>query len=344
MNFTICLLITLFISTGCASNASQKQARSDATRTYEKDPIEMKSKSIFVDNDSEEDDQDTRRQSQKNTNNSEAKEYAERTTRSTNKNNEVNIESGSLTLVINEHGETEIATQANDRYANENVDMKAIDSVEKADAELTANLETQATEIPVIEAIEIKPEELTLEEKKENKKTNASVYNFFLASQVGDTSMILRFLDKGDDINMLDSQGNNALMIAVLNKQRESVRTLIKRDANVNLRNQDGKSALWYAVDSGDLPITKLLLDAGAEVNVQDNEFGQTPIFIAAQKNYTDLVSLLVAHRADANIKDIHGETAIPKDATTHNEAQKLLVALESLRKVDKRNQTMSKK
>ena len=341
MNFTICLLITLFISTGCASNTSQTQARSNTTRTYEKDPIEMKSKSIFVDNDSEEDDQDTRRQSQKNRDDSEAKENTERTTRSTDKNNEVNIKSGTLTLVVNEHGETEITTQANDRYANENVDMKAIDSVEKADAEVTANLETQAIET---QAEEIKPEKLTLEEKKENKKTNASVYNFFLASQVGDISMILRFLDKGDDINMLDSQGNNALMIAVLNKQRESVRTLIKRDANVNLRNQDGKSALWYSVESGDLPITKLLLDAGAEVNVQDNEFGQTPIFIAAQKNYTDLVSLLVAHRADANIKDIHGETAIPKDATTHNEAQKLLVALESLRKVDKRNQTMSKK
>jgi len=60
------------------------------------------------------------------------------------------------------------------------------------------------------------------------------------------------------------------------------VSALIKLGADLNSTNSDGRTAVWTAADEGHLDIIKLLVDAGADVNIADNYLNDTPLHIAA--------------------------------------------------------------
>lgn len=57
---------------------------------------------------------------------------------------------------------------------------------------------------------------------------------------------------------------------------------------------QDGQTALMLAVSQGRAEIVQTLLEAGANVNAQDNE-GSTAMMVACEHGYTDIVKLLLA-------------------------------------------------
>src|SRR5205807_444799 len=76
------------------------------------------------------------------------------------------------------------------------------------------------------------------------------------------------------------SMGITPLIMAVMNKDAESVRLLIDNGANVNQQSADGDTALKWAAAEGNLPIVEMLLDRGANVNCRD-WFGMTPLMEA---------------------------------------------------------------
>eukprot|EP00952_Eustigmatos_sp_NYUAD-ZCMA_P011547 46834-Eustigmatos_ZCMA.PRE.1 len=53
---------------------------------------------------------------------------------------------------------------------------------------------------------------------------------------------------------------------------RRVVLSLLKRGAEVNGRDRDGKTALMYAADAGCRAMVQLLLNRGADVNGSDRE------------------------------------------------------------------------
>ena len=68
------------------------------------------------------------------------------------------------------------------------------------------------------------------------------------------------------------------------------VKILIAANANLNLQNEDGTTALMFAVSSNHKEIVKLLIDAGADINLKDND-GDTALDFAKEKN--DIIKLL---------------------------------------------------
>ncbi|KAL5337940.1 ankyrin repeat-containing domain protein [Aspergillus crustosus] len=58
------------------------------------------------------------------------------------------------------------------------------------------------------------------------------------------------------------------------------------------------------------LPMAKLLLDSGANVNSQ-NAFGKTPLYLATYLHDQQVVELLVERGADVTIADVHGNTPL---------------------------------
>jgi len=68
--------------------------------------------------------------------------------------------------------------------------------------------------------------------------------------------------------------------------------------------------ALLIASFRGDKAMVKDLLDAGANVNVKD-EAGRTPLTEAAWNGHTETIKLLLERGADPNIKKNDGQTAL---------------------------------
>lgn len=67
---------------------------------------------------------------------------------------------------------------------------------------------------------------------------------------------------------------------------------------------QDGQTALMFAVRQGRTDMVKMLLDTGADTNVQDDE-GSTALMCAAEHGHTEIIKMLLnTPGCDATIAD----------------------------------------
>ena len=98
---------------------------------------------------------------------------------------------------------------------------------------------------------------------------------------------------QGQDVNATNNEGRTALMFAVINMHTDTVKALLDLGADVNVRAEDGGTALMLAASCGDEGIVRLLLDKGADVSGRYIATGQTAADLAAEKGYTAIVQLL---------------------------------------------------
>ena len=103
-----------------------------------------------------------------------------------------------------------------------------------------------------------------------------------------------------ESMSLKGSGGSTPLMYAVLYGDAASVRLLLARGADPNVRNDAGATALMWAVN--DLEKTRLLLDRGADVNARSDD-GRTPLLIASGLHGTaPVVRLLLDRGAQLNV------------------------------------------
>jgi len=87
-----------------------------------------------------------------------------------------------------------------------------------------------------------------------------------------------------------------------------NVRLLLDRGADPNVQDRFGRSALMYA--SGHIDIVKLLLDRGINLNIPDIS-GDTALMHASMDSHIETVKLLLDKGADPNIVANDGHTAL---------------------------------
>ena len=126
-------------------------------------------------------------------------------------------------------------------------------------------------------------------------------------------------VDGGANVNIQDYDARTPLMIHAESGSKDIVSYLVAHGADVHRKDAAGQTALHLAHN---LAIVKILVDGGANVNIQDDK-GRTPLMIHAEKGNKDIVSSLVAHGADVHRKDSKGRTALHHSGS---EIVKLLV------------------
>jgi chromosome segregation ATPase len=85
------------------------------------------------------------------------------------------------------------------------------------------------------------------------------------AIEKGNLNAVVKALAKGADPDCRDSDGSGVLMMAVFNKDLDTIRALIEAGADVNLISQYGNTAMDIAADVGDPDIVIYLLERGAK-------------------------------------------------------------------------------
>ena len=83
----------------------------------------------------------------------------------------------------------------------------------------------------------------------------------------GRTGELLEFVDHGLPVNVTDHDRNTMLMLAAYHGHRDTVAALIKRGADVDLRNLREQSPLAGALFKGEDDVARLLIDAGADLD-----------------------------------------------------------------------------
>ena len=108
-----------------------------------------------------------------------------------------------------------------------------------------------------------------------------------------------------------EGKAMTALHTAAYNGHTSVVQYLLDHGVPVDQRDGEGKSALIHA-SSGPFPETvKVLLDAGADVNLADQTEGFTALMTAAAEGQLEVVKLLMANGADPTMQDIDQDTAL---------------------------------
>lgn len=128
------------------------------------------------------------------------------------------------------------------------------------------------------------------------------------AGEDGERANILKlFLDKDDievDINQRNTNGWTALKLAARRSLEKCVEVLLSNGADPNIADNEQFTSFHNAVISVD--ILKLLLSKCTDINAKNNK-GETPLYIAVEKNSVECVMSLLEHEADPNIGDNEG-------------------------------------
>ncbi|KAL3813770.1 hypothetical protein ACJIZ3_015038 [Penstemon smallii] len=165
----------------------------------------------------------------------------------------------------------------------------------KAAVSNAKDLSTRKNDAEFIEEVEelLTPDERAILEQNEapnlGKISTAKwnpLHTFALAGQI---KFMDGLLDKGYNIEMVNTDGLTALHQAVIGKREAVISHLLRKGANPNSKDQDGATPLHYAAQVGALQTVKLLIKYKVDVNVADNE-GWTPLHVAMQTRNRDIV------------------------------------------------------
>jgi uncharacterized protein len=140
------------------------------------------------------------------------------------------------------------------------------------------------------------------------------------------TKVAALLLEKGADVNARDEAGRTALIAASYDGKSKVVELLIEKGADVEAKSSDGSTALISAAGRGQTEVVKLLLKKGATADAKDN-FNQTALMKAAWMRHPEVVKALLDKRADVNAKGSNGWTALNSAAAVGDpEVVKLLL------------------
>jgi hypothetical protein len=114
------------------------------------------------------------------------------------------------------------------------------------------------------------------------------------------------------------------LHTAVVSDNMEAVKQHIKAGSDLNVKDPfGGSSPLISAAIFGKTEMAKVLLDAGADINFQNND-GSTALHSAAFFCRPEIVKLLIEKKADRSIKNKYGATAYDNVAGPFSELKEV--------------------
>ncbi|XP_031630947.1 KN motif and ankyrin repeat domain-containing protein 4 isoform X2 [Contarinia nasturtii] len=118
------------------------------------------------------------------------------------------------------------------------------------------------------------------------------------------------------DINKTNNAGYTCVMLVSLAKldaaEHQTVVQRLFQMSDVNVRaKKHSQTALMLATSHGNYQIVRMLLEAGADINIQDED-GSTALMCAAEHGRMDIIKIILAQPdCDSTIQDLDGSTAL---------------------------------
>jgi ankyrin repeat protein len=158
------------------------------------------------------------------------------------------------------------------------------------------------------------------------------------AAYIGQWERIEFLLDNGIEINAQDEKGRTPLCLAAcMGNQLDIVEQLIAGGADVTLGSKTW-TPLYGAIYYSHYDIAKILIDNGADVNIQKHE-GMTPLHVAIEFSYQVdpmyIIEHLLTHGARLDIEDESGatpvDTAIARNRQLHDRSDVVALLLRKI-------------
>ncbi|XP_041032627.1 B-cell lymphoma 3 protein homolog [Carcharodon carcharias] len=128
------------------------------------------------------------------------------------------------------------------------------------------------------------------------------------------SSIVRQLVANGASRVLLDRNGQTAVHLACEHSSLECLQSLLAsapERIELEIRNYDGYTPLHVAVNSHHREIVAHLLAQGADIDAADIKSGRTPLVHAVESNCMDMVNLLLEHGANVNLQTYSGNTAL---------------------------------
>jgi ankyrin repeat protein len=148
---------------------------------------------------------------------------------------------------------------------------------------------------------------------KRNVDVNADKKNNPLIASMNSKNhqITLALLEKGSDVNVMDSLGDTVLHKAIANlggnDSKEAMiilEAILKKKPEINIGGHHGDTPLYRACEKGDLDAVKLLISKGAKVDFYGDKGGKPPIYAAIDKGHTEVLRYLMQLGADVKLQE----------------------------------------
>jgi uncharacterized protein len=154
-------------------------------------------------------------------------------------------------------------------------------------------------------------------------------------SDVADAAMnknkdaVRSLLQKKADVNAPQVDGTTALMWAVRANDLDTADLLIRAGANVAAANREGITPMRLAATNGTAPMIEKLIKAGANPNASLSKFADTALMLVARTGKADSIKLLLDSGAQINAVETWGGTTSLMWAVSERQvdAVKLLIS-----------------
>jgi len=128
-----------------------------------------------------------------------------------------------------------------------------------------------------------------------NRKAGAAAeFGLHAAAERGDVRALRQLLAAGADLEARDERGRTALLAATHANAVAAARLLIEAGADVNARDAINDTPYLYAGARGHLEILELTLSHGADLR-SVNRFGGTALIPACERGHVETVRRLIA-------------------------------------------------
>ncbi|ORX78967.1 ankyrin, partial [Anaeromyces robustus] len=117
------------------------------------------------------------------------------------------------------------------------------------------------------------------------------------------------FIDYGIDVNRPNSIGIYPIALACESGNIEQVRLLLNHGANPNVQS-DGSTPLIQSCINNNSEVVKLLIEHGADVNFVNSE-GLHPLLFLVNESEKNVTKLFLSYGANPNIQDTEGNSAL---------------------------------
>lgn len=140
------------------------------------------------------------------------------------------------------------------------------------------------------------------------------------ATKADDLTAAEALLVRGHNIDVRDQNRRTSLFFASIQGNEDFVDLLLRFNPRVNTVDKFGSSPLYYAAASNHVGVIEMLVEKGARLDDQNSQ-GLTPLMIAASKGHLAAVQALLDLKADAGLTDFTGRTAFDWAARNNRRA-----------------------